>query len=132
MLIRRCFELLDDTIIMIIVFVKVHCINILCLLSACYPACVFSNDICTWPKINIKFCSPFKKFSFKINLLKSAKSTCTCRYKLKEGLFKKPFYLVKAVVAGPAGRRAPDHFLGRVCFPQCPFFLVSAHFTFYP
>ena len=28
----------------------------------------------------------------------------------------------KAVVAGPAGRRAPDHFFGRVCFPPCPFF----------
>ena len=30
---------------------------------------------------------------------------------------------LKAVVAGPAGRRAPDHFLGRVCFPLFPFFL---------
>ena len=37
----------------------------------------------------------------------------------------------KAIVAGPAGRLAPDHFLGRVCFPPCPFFLVLAHFTFY-
>ena len=36
---------------------------------------------------------------------------------------------VKAVVAGPAGRRAPDHFFGRVCFPPCPFFLVLAHFS---
>ena len=35
----------------------------------------------------------------------------------------------KAVVAGPAGRRAPDHFFGRVCFPPCPFFLVLAHFS---
>ena len=30
--------------------------------------------------------------------------------------------LLKAVVAGPAGQRAPDHFLGRACFPPCPFF----------
>ena len=36
----------------------------------------------------------------------------------------------KAVVAGPAGRRAPDHFFGRECFPSCPFFLVLAHFSF--
>ena len=35
----------------------------------------------------------------------------------------------KAVVAGPAGRRAPDHFFGRVCFPPYPFFLVLAHFS---
>ena len=35
----------------------------------------------------------------------------------------------KAVVAGPAGRRAPDHFFGRICFPSCPFFLVLAHFS---
>ena len=35
----------------------------------------------------------------------------------------------KAVVVGPAGRRAPDHFFGRVCFPPCPFFLVLAHFS---
>ena len=35
----------------------------------------------------------------------------------------------KAVVAGPAGRREPDHFFGRVCFPPCPFFLVLAHFS---
>ena len=35
----------------------------------------------------------------------------------------------KAVVAGPAGRRAPDHFFGRVCFSPCPFFLVLAHFS---
>ena len=35
----------------------------------------------------------------------------------------------KALVAGPAGRRAPDHFFGRVCFPPCPFFLVLAHFS---
>ena len=38
-----------------------------------------------------------------------------------------PFF--KAVVAGPAGRRAPDHFFGRVCFMSL--FLASAHFTFY-
>ena len=37
--------------------------------------------------------------------------------------------LCKAVVAGPAGRRAPDHFFGRVCFPPYPFFLVLAHFS---
>ena len=37
--------------------------------------------------------------------------------------------VIKAVVAGPAGRRAPDHFFGRVCFPPCPFFLVLAHFS---
>ena len=36
----------------------------------------------------------------------------------------------KAVVAGPAGRRAPDHFFGQVCFLRVPF-LGSAHFTFY-
>ena len=30
--------------------------------------------------------------------------------------------VIKAVVAGPAGRRAPDHFFGRLCFPPCPFF----------
>ena len=37
----------------------------------------------------------------------------------------------KAVVAGPAGRRAPDHFLGRVCFPPFPFFSfrLILHFT---
>ena len=36
----------------------------------------------------------------------------------------------KAVVAGPAGRRAPDHFFGRVCFPPCPFFSrFLAHFS---
>ena len=39
------------------------------------------------------------------------------------------FLCSKAVVAGPAGRRAPDHFFGRVCFPPCPFFLVLAHFS---
>ena len=38
-------------------------------------------------------------------------------------------WMNKAVVAGPAGRRAPDHFFGRVCFPPCPFFLVLAHFS---
>ena len=38
-------------------------------------------------------------------------------------------HTVKAVVAGPLGRRAPDHFFGRVCFPPCPFFLVLAHFS---
>ena len=37
--------------------------------------------------------------------------------------------LSKAVVAGPAGRRAPDHFSRRVCFPPCPLFLVLAHFS---
>ena len=35
----------------------------------------------------------------------------------------------KAVVADPAGRRAPHHFFGRVCFPPCSFFLVLAHFS---
>ena len=30
--------------------------------------------------------------------------------------------ICNAVIAGPAGRQAPDHFLGRVCFPTCPFF----------
>ena len=40
-------------------------------------------------------------------------------------------YVIKAVVAGPAGRRAPDHFLCRVCFSAVSLFLVSAHFTFY-
>ena len=37
----------------------------------------------------------------------------------------------KAVVAGPAGRRAPDHFLGRVWFLACPFFWFQLilHFT---
>ena len=39
----------------------------------------------------------------------------------------------KAVVAGPAGpaspvrqvRRAPDHFVGRICYPPYHFFAVS-------
>ena len=35
----------------------------------------------------------------------------------------------KAVIAGPAGRRAPHHFSRRVCFPPCPLFLVLAHFS---
>ena len=39
------------------------------------------------------------------------------------------FDMCKAVVAGPAGRRAPDHIFGRVCFPPCPFFLVLAHLS---
>ena len=44
---------------------------------------------------------------------------------------------LKAVVAGPAGRRAPDHFFGRVCFPPCPFsrfgsffFVLTSDFQF--
>ena len=33
---------------------------------------------------------------------------------------------LKAVVAGPAGRRAPDHFFAEYAFRRVPF---SAHFT---
>ena len=36
--------------------------------------------------------------------------------------FNKLIISPKAVVAGPAGRRAPDHFFGRECFPPSPFF----------
>ena len=35
----------------------------------------------------------------------------------------------KAVVAGPAGRRAPDRFLDEYAFRLVPFFLVLAHFS---
>ena len=34
--------------------------------------------------------------------------------------------IAKAVVAGPAGRRAPDHFFAEYAFRRVPF---SAHFT---
>ena len=36
----------------------------------------------------------------------------------------------KAVVAGPAGRRAPDHFFGRVCFPPYTIFSRFGSFFF--
>ena len=37
-------------------------------------------------------------------------------------------FLYKAVVAGPAGRRAPDHYFGRVCFFRVPFFSFGSFF----
>ena len=69
------------------------------------------------------------KIGFQDRILLNAVQKC-CRMLQGEHsailstFIKLPFVIkIKAVVAGPAGRRAPDHFLDRVCFPPCPFFL---------
>ena len=66
-----------------------------------------------------KLCKTFSKFYRRYYDLIS-KFQVGLKSLLCQGLSEPDFY--KAVVAGPAVRRAPDHFFGRVYLTPCPFF----------